>query len=102
MTSISNAQHKAFLELLHKELALAGITADSPVMRETGLEQSLEELLVLYEDYAACLARIQTLIRQYEHRKKEARIQLRKLLALSKNKTFRGPKLFNTPISKAS
>ncbi|PSK95268.1 hypothetical protein [Taibaiella chishuiensis] len=102
MTSISNAQHKAFLELLHKELALAGLTADNPVMRDTGLQQSLDELLTLYEDYTACLLRIQTLIRQYEHRKKEARIQLRKLLALSKNKTFRGGKLFNNTIGKAS
>lgn len=101
MTSISNAQHKAFLELVRKELTLAG-PPDNPLVLESGVEKRLQELDGLYDEYTTYLLKIQSLIRQYESRKKDARIQLRKLLALSKNKTFRGPKIFNSAMSEAS
>lgn len=104
MTSISNAQHKAFLESVKNELSWAGplvLKADAGI-QVAGIEKSLQELEQLHTDYCAYLDKIQALIRQYESRKKEARIQLRKLLASSKNKSFKGPKIFNQAISKAS
>ncbi len=54
MTSISNAQHKAFLESVKRELALAGplIVQDDTAVLEAEMERSIRELDQLYKDYA--------------------------------------------------
>ena len=104
MTSISNAQHKAFLESVKKELILAGplIVQEDAAVLEAGMEKSLQELEQLYKDYSGYLDKIQLLIRRYETKKKEARIQLRKLLAVNKNRSFKRTKIFNHNIGQAS
>lgn len=104
MTSISNAQHKAFLESVKKELILAGPlpVMDNSAVQERALEKSLQELEQLYLDYATYIDKIQALIRQYDVRKKEARIQLRKLLATNKSRSFKRTKIYNHTIGQAS
>ena len=103
MAAISSAQHLAFLKLVRDELAKAdpSVLSES-IQQEEFIKKHLNDMEQLRTDYLYHLKAIHAVIYKYETVKKEARMMLRKRLALSKKKTIKGSAILNHNISKAS